>query len=125
MFTELPEPLKRAARWKPCKADANSYSVASYRTDEPVEAIDYTPEQVGRLTYMATCSGCHSVTSSLVGPPMTYVRAMYKDSPEKLAAWIAAPVRRNRAYTEMPPQDYLPKSTRLAVARYILEELDK
>jgi cytochrome c551/c552 len=54
----------------------------------------YTPQQKGRLTYLAVCTGCHTYDSKLIGPPIVVVKALYcKDA------------------------------VRLAVANYILNEL--
>lgn len=112
-----------ADRWRPCTKGRTSTNITSYQTPEPVEAVDYSPEQVGRLTYMATCSGCHAFKSRLVGPPMIGIKALYQGREGELARWISAPTRKRSDYPEMPPQDYLPAATREAVAHFIVNEL--
>jgi len=69
------------------------------------------------------CSGCHTYDSKLIGPPMLTVKALYGKDSQRLADWIAHPVRKRPDYPEMPPQNYLPADIRLAVANYILNEL--
>jgi hypothetical protein len=55
---------------------------------------------------------------------MLAIKALYAGKPAALADWIATPTRRRQDYPEMPPQAYLPEQVRLAVANYILGELE-
>ena len=114
-----------ADSWNECAAGATTADVRSVRLATPVESPRYTLEQRGRLTYMAVCSGCHSYSARLVGPPMVAARARYAGNPKKLAEWIANPTKRRADYGEMPPQRYLPEEVRVQVASYILNELDQ
>jgi parallel beta-helix repeat protein len=107
-----------------CAADATSAAVLTARPAQPVEAPKYSEEQLGRMTYLAVCSGCHTYDSRLVGPPMVTIKALYANDAKGLAAWIAKPTRKRPEYPEMPPQDYLPDDVRSAVANYILTELE-
>ena len=61
----------------------------------------------------------------MIGPPMMVVQALYRDNPEGLAQWIAAPTKKRpiEDYPAMPPQDYLSEELRLDLAKYILEEV--
>ncbi len=106
-----------------CAAGVTSAATATLRTAEPVVATPYTPDQKGRLTYLAVCTGCHTYNSKLIGPPMIVIKALYGKNEQKLADWIAKPTRKRPDYPEMPSQDYLPDDVRLSVARYILNEL--
>jgi parallel beta-helix repeat protein len=106
-----------------CSASATSVATVSMRTPTPVVAPPFTAEQKGRLTYLAVCTGCHTYNSKLIGPPMVVIKALYGKDAQKLADWIAKPTRKRPDYPEMPSQDYLPEDVRLAVARYILNEL--
>jgi parallel beta-helix repeat protein len=109
--------------WKACAAGATSAATLTQRLAEPVPGADLTEQQKGRLTYLAVCTGCHSYTMRLIGPPMITVQALYKGKPEQLAKWIAAPTKKRPDFAEMPPQNYLPPDVRMAVAKYILEDL--
>ena len=57
----------------------------------------------------------------MIGPPVQIIQALYMDNPQGIADFIANPTRKRDDYPEMPPQDYLDKETRLAVAKYMLE----
>ena len=98
----------------------NTDSIVSYLLSEPVPPREIDPNAQGKLTYMGVCTGCHSYTGRLIGPPMKEIQAMYHDNPEGLAAFIAHPVKKRENFPEMPPQDYLSPAVRLAVAKYII-----
>lgn len=106
-----------------CAPAATSAAVLTLRPKDPVAAAAFTPEQKGRLTYLAVCTGCHTYDSKLIGPPMVVVKALYGKDVHRLADWIAKPTHKRPDYAEMPPQNYLPEDVRLAVANYILNEL--
>ena len=106
-----------------CAPAATSTAVLTLRPKDPVVATAFTPEQKGRLTYLAVCTGCHTYDSKLIGPPMVVVKALYGKDARRLADWIAKPTHKRPDYAEMPPQNYLPDEVRLAVANYILTEL--
>jgi parallel beta-helix repeat protein len=110
-------------RYADCTPEATSATVLSMRPKDPVVNAAYTPEQKGRLTYLAVCTGCHTYDSKLIGPPMVVVKALYGKDALRLAEWIAKPTHKRPDYPEMPPQNYLPEDVRLAVANYILNEL--
>jgi parallel beta-helix repeat protein len=110
-------------RYPDCAAGATSADIRSSRPDKPVEAPQYSKEQLGRMTYLAVCSGCHTYDSRLVGPPMVAIKALWANDAQGMADWIAKPTRKRPEFAEMPPQDYLPGDVRLAVAKYILDEL--
>lgn len=112
-------------RWEACEEGATSLDVATMQTAEPMAAPSLTLEQKGRLTYLAVCTGCHAYSRRIVGPPMVVIQALYKDRPQALADWIAAPTRKRLDYPEMPPQNYLSPEVRAELARYILEDLKK
>ncbi len=111
-------------RWSACDAGSTSMGITSYQLENSVESPDLTLEQKGRLTYLAVCTGCHSYSHALIGPPMVVVKALYQGRPKAMAEWIANPVQK-RAGVPMPSQAYLSEEVRLQVAKYILEELDR
>jgi parallel beta-helix repeat protein len=112
-----------AESWTTCEPGATSKAILTQQLSAPLPSANLTERQKGRLTYLAVCSGCHSYSMRLIGPPMVTVQALYKGKPEALAAWIAAPTKKRPDFAEMPPQNYLPEDVRLAVAKYILEDL--
>ena len=81
-------------RYADCAPGTTSAAVVSMQTREPVAAPVFTAEQKGRLTYLAVCSGCHTYDSKLVGPPMIAIKALYGKDAQRLADWIAKPIRR-------------------------------
>ena len=106
--------------WSECAAGATSNELVSMRLDKPIPTAPLTLEQKGRLTFLAVCTGCHSFTTRISGPPMVAARAPYMGNPQKLADWIASPIKRRPDYPAMPPQGYLPADVRLEVAKYVL-----
>lgn len=112
-----------ADSWTDCKAGTTTAAIATMRLAKPVVSPPLTRQQLGRLTYLAVCSGCHSYTNRLVGPPMVTVQAIFHGRARALADWIAAPKHTRPDYPKMPPQNYLTPQVRLAVAHYILDQL--
>jgi parallel beta-helix repeat protein len=106
-----------------CAPDATTAATLTMRPPKLVEAPKYTAEQMGRMTYLAVCTGCHTYDSKLVGPPMIAVKALYANNAKGLADWIAHPTKKRPEYPEMPPQNYLSEDVRMSVANYILTEL--
>ena len=87
----------------------------------PVPPRQIAAEDRGKIAFLGVCSGCHAYTGRIVGPPIQVIQALYLDNPQGLADYIAKPVKKRDDYPEMPPQDYLDATTRLAVAKYMLE----
>jgi hypothetical protein len=56
---------------------------------------------------------------------MITIKALYGKDATGLASWIAKPTHKRADYPEMPAQDYLSPEVRLAVAKYILNELSR
>ena len=106
--------------WKTCEF-TNTREIVSYLPEEPVPPMKIPEEEKGKIAYMSVCTGCHSYTGRLIGPPVQIIQALYMDNPEGLAAYINNPVRKRDDYPEMPPQDYLDQETRMAVAEYMLK----
>jgi parallel beta-helix repeat protein len=109
-----------ADAWLECPAGATSADLVTMRLDKPIATPSLTLEQKGRLTFLAVCTGCHSFSTRLTGPPMVAARAPYMGNPQKLAEWIANPTKRRDDYPPMPPQNYLPADVRLEVSKYVL-----
>ena len=106
--------------WNTCEF-TNTREIVSYLPEEPVRPIKIPEEEKGKIAYMSVCTGCHSYTGRLIGPPVQIIQALYMDNPEGLAAYINNPVRKRDDYPEMPAQDYLDQETRMAVAEYMLK----
>ncbi|GAB5413867.1 MAG: hypothetical protein Cons2KO_14700 [Congregibacter sp.] len=102
-----------------CEFD-NTDGIDTYLLPEPVAAREIDPSEQGKITYLGICTGCHTYTGRMIGPPVQVIQAMYMDNAEGLADYIAAPVKKRPDYPEMPPQDYLSEEVRLAVAEYML-----
>ncbi len=99
----------------------NTDSVDTYLLPEPVPPRQIDASGQGKLTYMGICTGCHTYTGRMIGPPIQVIQALYMDNPEGLAEYIANPTKKRDDYPEMPPQNYLSEEVRLAVAKYVLE----
>lgn len=102
-----------------CSFD-NTDSIDTYLLPEPVAAREIDQSEQGKITYLGVCTGCHSYSGVLIGPPMEIIQAIYKDDPHRMAAYIAEPFKIRQDYPEMPPQNYLSEEVRLAVAEYVL-----
>ncbi|MBB6522878.1 parallel beta-helix domain-containing protein [Pseudoteredinibacter isoporae] len=105
--------------FKDCEFN-NTKDVVTYLLDEPVPPREITAENKGKIAYLGICTGCHSYTGRIVGPPVQLIQALYMENPQGLADYIANPVKKRDDYPEMPPQNYLDEETRLAVAEYML-----
>ncbi len=90
---------------------------------KPVPSQKLTAEQMGRLTYLSVCTGCHSYTHIIVGLPMIAIQAKYKDNPEALVEYVTQPQKNWPGYPEMPSQGYLSDEALKVVADYIVYEL--
>jgi parallel beta-helix repeat protein len=112
-----------ADAWSECPKGTTSDAVTTMRLKDPVANAPLTLEQKGRLAWLAVCTGCHSFSTRIMGPPMVAARAPYMGDPQKLADWIAHPTKKRTDYPAMPPQNYLPPEVRLEVAKYVLEQL--
>ena len=99
----------------------NTDSIDTYLLPEPVAAREIDQSEQGKITYLGICTGCHTYTGRMIGPPVQVIQALYMDNPEGLAEYIAQPEKKREDYPEMPPQDYLSQEVRLAVAEYMLE----
>jgi parallel beta-helix repeat protein len=106
--------------WGECPEGSSSSDTTTMRLAKAVDSPSLTLQQKGRLTYLAVCTGCHSFTTRIFGPPMMAARAPYMGNPQKLADWIAKPTKNRSDYPAMPPQSYLPAEVRLEVAKYVL-----
>jgi len=106
--------------WSECDF-THTREITTYLLDEPVPPRQFSVEEKGKIAYLSICTGCHTYTGRMIGPPVQVIQALYMDEPQQLADWIANPTKKRDDYPEMPPQDYLDEETRLAVARYMLE----
>jgi parallel beta-helix repeat protein len=109
-----------AEKWSECPAGTNSGELVTMRLSKPVMSGPLTLAQKGRLTFLAVCTGCHSFSTRITGPPMVAARAPYMGDPQRFADWIAHPTKRRDDYPTIPHQSYLPADVRLEVARYVL-----
>ena len=98
----------------------NTDSIETYLLPEPVPPRQIAASELGKTTYMGICTGCHTYTGRMIGPPVQVIQALYMDDPQGLADYIASPTKKREDYPEMPPQDYLSEEVRLAVAKYVL-----
>jgi len=99
---------------------SNTDSVITYLLDTPVPPREIDPADRGMIAYLGVCTGCHSYTGRIIGPPVQMIQALYMDNPQGLADYIANPIKKRPDFPEMPPQNYLDEETRLAVAKYML-----
>lgn len=98
----------------------NTHAIANYLLPA-VPPRKIAPQDRGKIAYLGVCTGCHTYTGRMIGPPVQIIQALYMDDPEGLARYIAAPTKKRKDYPEMPPQNYLDEETRLAVAKYMLQ----
>ncbi len=70
----------------------------------------------------ASCAGCHAVSTRLVGPPLTEIAQIYKDSPSGIVKWAKAPGKKRPDYPPMPSFGHMSEEDLLKVANYILKK---
>ena len=99
----------------------NTDDIITYQLAEPAAPREIKPSERGMIAYLGVCSGCHSYTGRLIGPPVQTIQALYMDDPEGLAAYIKNPTKKRPDFPEMPPQGNLGDETLQAVAEYMLE----
>lgn len=98
----------------------NTHNIDTYLLPEPAAPRVIAEGEKGKMAYLGVCTGCHTYTGRMIGPPIQVIQALYMDNPEGLAEYINAPTKKRPDYPEMPPQNYLDEATRLAVAKYVL-----
>jgi len=101
-------------------AVSSTSSITTYMLPTLVAPRSTNVVTKGKITYFGVCSGCHSYSTRLVGPPVNTIQAIYKDNPEGIMNYIINPERKREDYPAMPPQNYLSEETRRAVAEYML-----
>lgn len=104
----------------PACSHQTTAAIKSYLLPEPAAARVIPEGEQGKITFLGVCSGCHSYEGRLIGPSIASIQEIYKDNPIGLAHYLQNPVKKRPDYPEMPPQDYLPEKTRMAVAEYLL-----
>lgn len=98
----------------------NTHNIHTYLLPEPAAPRVIAEDEKGKMAYLGVCTGCHTYTGRMIGPPIQVIQALYMDNPEGLAEYINAPTKKRPDYPEMPPQNYLDEATRMAVAKYVL-----
>ena len=98
----------------------NTDNIRSYLLADGAEPRVISADDRGEIAYLGVCSGCHSFTGRLIGPPVPVIQAMYANNPEGLAKYINAPVKKRSNYPPMPAMSYLDAETQLAVAKHML-----
>ena len=107
------------SNWKECDF-TNTADIKTYLLDTPVPPRVIDKSETGKIAYLGVCTGCHTYSDRMIGPPVNIIQALYMDNPEGIAEYIANPTKKRDDYPEMPPQNYLDAETRLAVAKYML-----
>lgn len=105
--------------WAECDF-SNTDNIVTYLLDEPVAPREIPMDEKGKVAYLGICTGCHTYNGRMIGPPVQIIQALYMDNAKGLAEYIANPIKKREDYPEMPPQNYLDETTRLAVAEYML-----
>lgn len=75
----------------------------------------------GREVFDRVCGACHRFDARRVGPPLGAVLPKYRGHPERLRAFLKAPVKIDPAYPAMPPPKASDEELE-AVAAWLLEE---
>ena len=105
--------------WAECEKPTTR-EVASFLLPDGAPPRSTDGESKARLLYNGICAGCHGYDVRMVGPATVTIQALYHGDAERLAEYLAKPVKRRPDYPEMPPQGHLSKELRLAVAEYML-----
>ncbi len=105
--------------WTECDV-TTTRDVTSFLLPEGAPPRSTDGESKARLLYNGICAGCHGYDVRMVGPATVTIQALYQGEAQRLADYLADPVKRRPDYPEMPPQGHLSEELRLAVAEYML-----
>ncbi len=79
------------------------------------------PLERGEMSFKRSCSACHDVVLSSVGPSMVEIRKAYEGRPEAIAAWAKAPGKKDPKLMQMPSFGHLDGKELADIADYILK----
>jgi cytochrome c len=88
---------------------------------EAERAAQDTNTSEGERLFVANCSGCHGMTTTVVGPPVAEIATIYKDNPEGIVTWAKAPGKKRASSPQMPPFASLGEQKLGVIARWLLE----
>jgi cytochrome c len=92
-------------------------AAAKWRQAAGVELVRVS---VGEKIFKDTCSACHAIDRTLVGPPVTEIARIYAGNPAGIAQWVDRPGRKRPGMPAMPAFR-LGDEKLHAVAKYLLE----
>jgi cytochrome c len=104
-------------------ADGAPEPAAVDRATQPV-SFDAALVQRGATLQQLNCAGCHEVDGRAIGPGFLEIARQYRGVPDPGAAVTAAilhPAPGLADYPPAPPQAYLSREERDAIAAWILE----
>ena len=105
--------------WAQCQT-TDTRAIQTYMLDKPVAPRKISKKERVKMAYYGICSGCHAYEVRMVGPPTLVIQALYQNNPQGIADYIVKPEHKRKDFPEMPPQKYLSKDLRLALAEYLL-----
>ena len=105
--------------WAQCQV-TDTRTIQTYMLDEPIAPREISEKERVKMAYYGICSGCHAYEVRMVGPPTLVIQALYQNDPQGIADYIVKPEHMREDFPEMPPQKYLSKDLRLALAEYLL-----
>lgn len=106
-------------KWSECERKDTS-DILSMRIPGGAPSEVVTTENRTKLLYHGICAGCHAYNLRMIGPPTLTVQALYRNDPQGIADYIAAPHKVRTDYPAMPPQGHLSPELRREVAEYML-----
>ena len=105
--------------WAQCQV-TDTRVIKTYMLDKPIAPREISEKERVKMAYYGICSGCHAYEVRMVGPPTLVIQALYQNDPQGIADYIVKPEHMREDFPEMPPQKYLSKDLRLALAEYLL-----
>ena len=105
--------------WAQCQV-TDTRAIQTYMLDKPIAPREISEKERVKMAYYGICSGCHAYEVRMVGPPTLVIQALYQNDPQGIADYIVKPEHMREDFPEMPPQKYLSKDLRLALAEYLL-----
>ncbi len=105
--------------WAQCQV-TDTRAIKTYMLDKPIAPREISEKERVKMAYYGICSGCHAYEVRMVGPPTLVIQALYQNDPQGIADYIVKPEHMREDFPEMPPQKYLSKDLRLALAEYLL-----
>lgn len=106
--------LRATERWVYDSAQA-AYDQASGRQRAAAGVSE------GQHLFQGTCSGCHGISTRIVGPPLTEIAKIYAGNPAGIVAWARTPGKKRADSPQMPAFAWVGDEKLRQIAEHMLK----